>query len=768
MARSLIMKSLGGDPGMRETITSADDWQSTLDALQDSVWLMDGDQRIVRCNKAACDLLGRSADTMIGRRCCEVVHGTDCPIPECPMRRLRSSHQRESMDLEVGDKWYHVTVDPLPSSSDTGTWAVHVIRDITERKRVESTLKALTCTLGDRVDEQSLDLEHALASLETTQSVLRTSEQEKRAILDAPREHMMLLDCDMTIRWPNRAACESVNMTRETLTGRKCYTVCEDRTEPCPGCPVVLALEDGGDHDAEKVTSDGRFWFIRGYPIKNDNGKVVGAVEMTRDITDRKRTEQELQQSQQRFRVMFEMHDAVMLLIDPSSGCIIDANNAAAQFYGHSRDQLCRMNISEINCLTPDEIAVEMQRAKNMENNYFVFRHRLCDGKVRTVEVHSTPVEFQDRQLLFSVVHDITERERAEHALSESETKFRSVAEQSPNMIFINQGGRVVYANPACEARMGYTRAEFCDADFNFMTLIAPESVERVLEGLKQHMQGREQAPYELALTTRAGERIEAILSTRLIDYQGGKAILGTLTDITELKTAERLLLRQQQRLHRLAAQLTHAQDEEQRRIADGLHDDVGQLLAASKINLAIARGSKTPQKAEEAHQAAEALVKEASEKIGRLCFELGSSTLYRLGLHNAILELCESMRMRYGLKIDVYDDSGTEGIDDVTAATFFKAVRELLFNVLKHAGVDEATVTISRDDGSLNLVVEDHGRGFAYDSETESGEAGKGFGLFSLRERLRDLGGDIQIESTPSTGTRVHVRAPLTHGQAE
>ena len=751
---------------MSETITSSDDWQCTLDALQDGVWLMDADQRIVRCNKAACDLFGTTMDAMIGQRCCEVVHGAEAPIPDCPMHRMRTSHQHESMDLQIGDKWYHVTVDPRPS--DTDTWAVHVIRDITQQKHAESMLKSLNHAQGLRMNEQSLDLEHALAALETTQRVLQTSEQEKRAILDAPKEHMMMLDCDMTIRWPNRAACESASMTREALTGRKCYAIWEDRTEPCPNCPVVRTLEDGEDHEDEKVTSDGRVWFVRSYPIKNDNGKVIGAVEMTRDITARKRTEQELQQSQQRFRVMFEMHEAVMLLIDPASGSITDANNAASRFYGHSREQLCRMNISEINVLTHAEIAVEMERARTQENNYFVFKHRLHDGEVRTVEVHSSPVAFQDRQLLFSIVHDITERERAELALSESEEKFRSLAEQSPGMIFIIRGDQIVYANPACESRSGYTCDELYDADFDFMALIAPESVDRVQEGLKQYLQGKESDPYELTLTTRTGDPLEAILSTRLVDYQGDRSLLGTLTDITRQKKAERLLIRQQKRLQKLAAQVAQAQDEEQRRLADGLHDDVGQLLTASKINLAVARGSKTPEKAKEANLAAEALIKEATEKIGRLCFELGSSTLYRLGLHEAILELCQSMKVRYGLEIELCDDTEKGKLDDVTSAAFFKAVRELLFNVLKHAEVKKATVTISQDNGSLHLVVEDHGRGFAFDAETESIDAARGFGLFSLRERLRDLGGDIRIESTPNTCTRVHVSTPLTNTHSD
>jgi PAS domain S-box-containing protein len=503
---------------MSKTIGAGDEWQCTFDALQDSIWVLDADQRIVRCNKASCELFGKTPDALIGRHCWEIVHGTREPIPECPMRRMRTSHHRESMDLAVGDRWYHVTVDPQSSGYDFPPWAVHVIRDITERKKIESKLLSLNRDLGQRVDQQTQGLQQALEGLERAQKAVQASEREKREILDSTREHMLLLDRNMTIRWPNRAACESVEMAREALTGRKCYTVWQDRTNPCPDCPVVLAMEQGEDCEAEKQTPDGKAWLIRGYPIRDEKGVVVGAVEMTRDITERKK--------------------------------------------------------------------------------------------------------------------------------------------------------------------------------------------------------------------------------------------------------AETLLIEQQQRLRQLAAKLANAQDEEQRRIAEGLHDDVGQLLAACRINLAVARGCESPEKAEDARRIAEDLLTEANNKIGILCFELGSSTLYRLGLHDAILELGASMDVRYGLHVDVSDTGSLAEVDRATSTVLFKAVRELLFNVVKHADVKDASVSVFRDDGGLNLVVTDHGKGFAHDNATEDIDSGRGCGLFGIRERLRDLGGAIHIESTPNVLTRVSLRVPHKEGE--
>ncbi len=127
-------------------------------------------------------------------------------------------------------------------------------------------------------------------------------------------------------------------------------------------------------------------------------------------------------------------------------------------------------------------------------------------------------------------------REYAEKVLRESEEKFRSLAEQSPNMIFINKKGRIVYANETCEEIMGYKREEFYSPDFDFLCTISPESIDLVKESLKRHMKGENLGPYECILITKEGKKLEVINSTRLMEYEGESAILGIITDITEHK----------------------------------------------------------------------------------------------------------------------------------------------------------------------------------------------------------------------------------------
>ena len=138
-----------------------------------------------------------------------------------------------------------------------------------------------------------------------------------------------------------------------------------------------------------------------------------------------------------------------------------------------------------------------------------------------------------------SLKNEIAERKQVESNLRKSEEKFRNLAEHSPNMIFINRRGHVEYANKKCEEVMGYSREELYSKDFNLMTIIAPESRKLIKENMKLHMRGEEVAPYEYTLLTKEGREIIGIHTTTLIDYEGGKAILGIVTDITDKKEAE-------------------------------------------------------------------------------------------------------------------------------------------------------------------------------------------------------------------------------------
>jgi PAS domain S-box-containing protein len=144
-----------------------------------------------------------------------------------------------------------------------------------------------------------------------------------------------------------------------------------------------------------------------------------------------------------------------------------------------------------------------------------------------------------NRTYFGAIIKDITARQLIENDLKSSEVRFKTLSEQSPNMIFINHKGKVVYANKKCEEITGYSLAEILSPAFDFRALNDPGSQARVEAAFEKHKRGEEVNPYEYTLVKKNGEKLEAVISTRLIDYDHDKAILGVVTDISELKKAE-------------------------------------------------------------------------------------------------------------------------------------------------------------------------------------------------------------------------------------
>jgi len=168
------------------------------------------------------------------------------------------------------------------------------------------------------------------------------------------------------------------------------------------------------------------------------------------------RQQEALVASETRHRSFFEKNTSVKLVIDPDNGRIVDANPAAAAYYGYPRDQLVTMNIADINCHSPAEISAEMAKAKTEKRIYFNFRHRLASGRERDVEVYSGPVEIAGKTLLFSIVHDVTDRHELETRLAASEALHRSLIQaMAEGVIMTDERGEISAWNTAAMTILG-------------------------------------------------------------------------------------------------------------------------------------------------------------------------------------------------------------------------------------------------------------------------------------------------------------------------
>ena len=342
----------------------------------------------------------------------------------------------------------------------------------------------------------------------------------------------------------------------EQIIGEKCYKVFQKRDNPCPWCKVDRVIKAGDiinetttpDDPREKLVKKPLSIYLR--PLKDKDGNIIGAIELATDITqirkadeDRKLAEEALQESNERFRVVFDTAQDSIFMKDRTLK-YVQVNPAMEKLFGLPASKLIGMTDEDLfggeagqhvrevdNRVLSGEI-VEEEHAKPVE------------GIPKTFHVIKVPTHDSSGKIigLSGIARDITDRKQAEDILKESEEKFKTLAQESPNMIFINTKGRVLYANEKCEKITGYKRKEFYSPDFDFLTLIAPEYHERVRSNFGRHLRGEEVEPYEYALFAKDGRRVEVLLSTKLMNYEGEKAILGILTDITERKHAEEAL----------------------------------------------------------------------------------------------------------------------------------------------------------------------------------------------------------------------------------
>jgi PAS domain S-box-containing protein len=165
-------------------------------------------------------------------------------------------------------------------------------------------------------------------------------------------------------------------------------------------------------------------------------------------------------EAESRYKSMFENSHAVMMIIDPEDTSILDVNPAAARYYGWSADVLRTMKISDINTLGPEDVQLEIRQAVEEKRNHYLFKHRRADGSVRDVEVFSGPIILNGKKLLYSIVHDISERILAEQERLDSEKRFRVLVESAPDAIYIQNGDVFVYVNETSIRLFGAQNAE--------------------------------------------------------------------------------------------------------------------------------------------------------------------------------------------------------------------------------------------------------------------------------------------------------------------
>jgi len=375
---------------------------------------------------------------------------------------------------------------------------------------------------------------------------------ERSPILDVIAEHLVLHDTELNVVWANKAAGDSVGAAASDLVGRHCYEIWHGRGVACDGCPVRSALDTGKPHELETKSPDGREWFIKAYPLKDADGKITGCVEVTMDITDRKRAEMELSGSEDNLRQLVDQSLQGLLILQDMR--VAFANSAMTRMSGFTADQFLAFGPEDLQAFVhPDDREMVWARyrsrlaGKDVPQQYVVRAFRK-DGSVWWLDLHSKRITYNGRPAIQCVVLDITERKQAEQARKESEDKYGNLFQHSNDAILIHDlEGNILDVNRRTLQMFGCSKSEISSA--RIQDLHPQEDLEKAKWAFEAIARDGF-VSFEIRFLKKNDEVFPAEVSSSMFEINGQKVIQGIVRDITERKNAERAI-RQSEEQHR-------------------------------------------------------------------------------------------------------------------------------------------------------------------------------------------------------------------------
>ncbi len=389
------------------------------------------------------------------------------------------------------------------------------------------------------------------------------------------------------------------------------------------------------------------------------------------------------------------------------------------------------------------------------------------DGQEFPVEVHLSRVVITGadgpRHHVAALLRDLGDEQARIDELEMLKRRLLALFELAPIAIWIAEDEHIVFANRAAAALL---EVESCDAlvGRSIYDLLHPPSHAALREQLAGVLGGGAASQVLNARVQRgSGEWRELEIVLAALPDHGRTTVQMVLTDITQRRREGAELERSRRALRELSASVVEAREEERRRIARELHDELGQRLTALKMDLSILAGSTDPQAVDERIRGMLATLDDTVASVRRISADLRPMMLDDLGLNAAIEWLARDATQRMGVAVTLQLGDADPPVDERVATAVYRMVQEALTNVARHAQATGVQVTLRAGAGELVLTVQDNGIGFSADALEREGS----FGLMGLRERALMLGGRMEVGNVPGSGGRVTITLPLHPARA-
>ncbi|ABS54977.1 multi-sensor signal transduction histidine kinase [Methanoregula boonei 6A8] len=706
----------------------AENFQNLVTSAPDAIYISIG-ERFVYVNPAMVRLLGAvSADQLIGMSLYDRIAPQYRAGIHERARIVTGEHKPVGLKETV---YLKMDGTPVPVESSVALFRYRnqpaglvILRDITEYKKAERARR-----------EQEKKYRVALETTGTGFVILDSAGK----VLDANQEYIRLTGHQ-----------ELGEIAGRTVTDWTAGYHKERNAEAVRQC-----LKDGFVRNIE-IDYTGSSGII--IPVEI-NASVIPSVDgiqilaLCRDITERRKAESAIRESEKKYRDMFEINNAVMFIVDPVAGRIVDANAAACRYYGYSRQEFAGLEITKINVQDTAKTKKDMAHAQVEQGAVFRFRHLKKSGEIRDVEVYSAPVTQEGHQYLHSIIQDVTSQRQAEEALRESEEKFRDIFNNTTDAIQLHEilpdgtPGRFTDVNDIACRMLGYTRDEILARSPQDITT-AEHNPPR--EKIYEEQRTRGQARFETEFVAKDGTVIPVEINTRVVTLQKKKVILAIARDITERKRAE-MAIRQANRMLNLLTGITR--------------HDIGNQLTALFQYIDLSKMMEQNPEIKSMIEKEEFIARNIRRQIDftREYGELGAGNPVWQEVCGCVEKGIQGLDLT-GKEIET---TGLVSFEILADPLLQKVFFNLVDNALRHGGPGLGQIRFSSyETGSgLMVVCEDDGTGIPHNQKELIFERGygknTGFGLFFIREILAITGITIRETGEPGRGARFEMLVP-------
>ncbi len=496
---------------------------------------------------------------------------------------------------------------------------------------------------------------------------------------------------------------------------------------------------------------------------KPHTSTMAGSREASTLVEELERLRQERKELEEKYRNTIEYANDAILTTD-NKGEISSFNRKAEKMFGYDRAEVIGKPAS---MLLPEAMrCAEKERFKTMSINFDSARSGSVreglglrkDGQTFPLEGSFHLIQPEGTYAVTGIIRDISERKRMEEQLRASEERARAILNASPDVAILLDGkGTLIDCNEVLRSRFNKRRGDVIG--MTFVDMFGEQEAQNRFVLMERVITEGQPVRYQDIIR---GKWFDLSVRPVLDEQRKVTHVVIFAHDISELKRQEEEMAAARDKLKALAMEITTIEENARRTFSNNLHDRIGQTLFVLKIRLEMLAKAEADKQGPEAWKEIFRLMEKAIGDTRALSYEMSPSILNELGFEAALEWLVDQTNSEHDLTVSFKKDGMVDLLDDTICTVLYRAVRELLTNVIKHAHANHVSILMRHDDHQVVMDIKDDGAGFDTESLKSLPDHNKGFGLFSIKERLQWHNGDMVITSTPGSGTQVTLRAPL------